>query len=94
MVPLLTNDTSICATLYLTNLHLPPYANKFFFSTLILTSLSLFQSYKRCLAAKGNVDAAETLVLGIYKAVFWYIATITLACWVAVTYYDYTDTQM
>ncbi len=52
-----------------------------------MISMLLFQHYKRLLAKHGDEDAAETLILGAYRAMFQYMTLITLIYAVVVGYY-------
>jgi serine/threonine protein kinase len=86
--PLSSIGNSTCASLYLDNFNLPAPLNKFFLAASILLVMLLVQTHKKRKALVGNEEAAETLVLGIYRYLFWYMLCITSLCAVVLATYS------
>ncbi|GMI05024.1 hypothetical protein TrVE_jg8193 [Triparma verrucosa] len=52
-----------------------------------MVGMVVYQYILRIMASEGNKEAAETLILGVYRAIFWFVCFITLVAAVPYTYY-------
>jgi Ni,Fe-hydrogenase I cytochrome b subunit len=91
-LPASVNLTS-CANLYNTSGgdRVPAWVNRYTIQAVCMSGMVISQYILRIMASEGNKEAAETLILGVYRAIFWFVCFITVIAAVPYTYYQSID---